>query len=178
MARSPLAAATERPPVRLWLVPAASVVAGSLLSIGCYVASVPLMPPLGLIMLIAWRLLRPEAWGAWVALPLGLIDDLIGGAPLGSAMAIWTIVMLGFDLVDHRLLWRDFASDWGLAMVALVFATSAAWSVALFTGGAGPYWTVVGQMLLSALAFPAVARLCSALDRWRLGNRGDSGRVA
>jgi rod shape-determining protein MreD len=172
MPRSPLASANERPPARLWLVPAASVIAGSLLSIGFYVASVPLMPPFGLIVLIGWRLLRPETWGAWVALPLGLMDDLVGGAPLGSAMAIWTIVLLGFDMVDHRLLWRDFASDWGLAMVALVFATSAAWGVAMFTGGAGPYWTVVGQMLLSALAFPAVARLCSALDHWRLGGRG------
>jgi rod shape-determining protein MreD len=156
----------------LWLVPAASVVAGSLVATGFYVAAVPLMPPLGLILLIGWRLLRPETWGAWVALPLGLIDDLIGGAPLGSAMAIWTIVMLGFDVVDHRMLWRDFASDWGLALIALAFATSAAWAVALFTGGAGPYWTVLGQMLLAVLAFPAMARLCSALDRWRLGGRG------
>ncbi|MDO6415464.1 rod shape-determining protein MreD [Sphingomonas sp. BIUV-7] len=172
MARQPLGFGQERPPVRLWLVPAASVVAGSLLAIGPYVANVPLMPPFGLLVLIGWRLLRPEIWGAWVALPLGLIDDLIGGAPLGSAMAIWTIVMLGFDIVDHRMLWRDFATDWGLAMLALAFATSAAWAIALFTGGAGPYWTVVGQMLLSALAFPMVARICRAIDIWRRGERG------
>jgi rod shape-determining protein MreD len=174
MARSPALLREERPPARLWIVPAASVVLGSLLAMGCYIASVPLLPPFGLLVLIGWRQLRPELGAAWVALPLGLIDDLIGGAPLGSAMAIWTIVLLGFDLIDHRLLWRDFATDWGLAMLALAFATSAAWGIALFTGGAGPYWTVVGQMLLSALAFPAVSRWCRALDRWRLGARGRS----
>lgn len=172
MARAPRLAGEQRPPARLWLVPAFSIVAGSLLAMGPYVAAVPLLPPFGLLMMIGWRMLRPELWGAWMALPLGLIDDLIGGAPLGSAMTVWTIILLGFDIVDHRVLWRDFATDWGLAMLALAFATSASWAIALFDGGAGPYWTAVGQMLLSALAFPTVARLCRTLDRWRLGDRG------
>lgn len=176
MALTSRIAVRERPPPRLWAIPALSVIAGSLVAIGPYVASVPLMPPFGLLVLIGWRLLRPELWGAWVALPLGLVDDLIGGAPLGSAMAIWTIVMLGFDAIDHGVLWRDFITDWGLAMLALAFAASASWAVALFTGGAGPYWTVVGQMLLGAFAFPAVARICAALDRRRLGQRGRAAR--
>ena len=175
MAREPLRPGEARPPLRLWLVPAASIVAGSLLAIGPYVASMPLLPPFGLLMLIGWRLLRPELWGAWAGLPLGLLDDLIGGAPLGSGMAIWTIVLLGFDIADHRLLWRDFATDWGLAMLALAFATSGAWALARFTGGAGPYWAAVAQMLLTALAFPMAARLCRALDRWRLGPHGRIG---
>lgn len=171
MARPPRLTKEERPPARLWVVPVLTVVAGSLLSLGCYIAAVPLFPPLGLLMLIGWRLLRPELWSAWVALPLGLLDDLIGGAPLGSAMAVWTMVLLGFDLVDARLVWRDFATDWGLAMLALAFATTATWALALFAGGAGPYWAVVGQMLLSALVFPIVARLCRRIDQWRLGGR-------
>lgn len=172
MALAPLRPRDERPPMRLWLVPVTSVVMGSLLSMGSYVASVGLLPPFGLLLLMAWRLLRPELFGAWIALPLGLIDDLIGGAPLGSAMAIWTIVLLGLDVADHRLLWRDFATDWGVAMLALAFATSGAWALAWFTGGAGPYWSAVGQMMLSAFVFPPAARLCRALDRWRLGDRG------
>ncbi|PZU08706.1 rod shape-determining protein MreD [Sphingomonas sp.] len=172
MARSPLALKEERAPLRLWLVPVASVVAGSLVAIGPYVADVPLFPPFGLLMLIGWRLLRPELWSAWMALPLGLLDDLIGGAPLGSAMTIWTVVMLAFDAADLRLLWRDFATDWALATAALAFATSAAWGIALWCGGAGPYWSVMGQWLLSALSFPTIARLCRAIDRWRLGARG------
>ena len=34
------------------------------------------MPPFGLLVLLAWRLLRPELWRAWVGLPLGLPAEL------------------------------------------------------------------------------------------------------
>lgn len=171
IAGEPLGEIAERRPARLWLVPVLSTLAGSALSVSPFVVTVPLMPPLGLVMLIAWRLLRPEMWGAWVALPLGLADDLITGAPLGSGMAIWTIILLGLDLADNRLLWRDYWADWGLAMVAFAVATLAAWGIALFTGGASAPWTAAVQTLFATLLFPTAARLCRTLDRWRLGDR-------
>ena len=171
IAGDPLGEVPERRPARLWLVPVLSTLAGSALSVSPFVVTVPLMPPLGLLMLVAWRLLRPEMWGAWVALPLGLADDLIVGAPLGSGMAVWTIVLLGLDVADHRLLWRDYWADWGLAIAALSFATLAAWAIALFSGGAGPPWTAAVQALFAALLFPTAARLCRMLDKWRLGDR-------
>lgn len=158
----------ERRPVRLWLVPIASTVAASALAALPLVVSLPWVPPFGLLMALAWRLLRPEIWGAWMALPLGLADDLLGGAPLGSAAALWTIVFLGLDIADHRMMWRDIWDDWRIAAAAILFCDAGAWALAAFTGGAGPAWTVLPQTVLGALLFPVASGAAARLDRWRL----------
>lgn len=158
-----------RQPARTWILPLASTVAGSAVSLLPFVAESAAWPSFGLLIALGWRMLRPEMWGAWVALPLGLIDDLIGGAPLGSAMALWTIVFLGLDIADARRVWRDLAVDWQLAALAILFVTLGAWGIAAFSSGAGPIWTVIPQAFLGILLFPAAARACAAMDRWRLG---------
>jgi len=158
-----------RRPLRTWAVSVLSTIAGSALSLLPFVAQSAVWPAFGLLVALGWRMLRPEMWGAWVALPLGLIDDLIGGAPLGTSAALWTITFLAMDLADHRRVWRDLAVDWQLAAVAILFVTAGAWAIAVFSGGAGPLWTVAPQALLGALLFPAAMRVCAALDRWRLG---------
>jgi rod shape-determining protein MreD len=149
------------------LVPVLSVLLASLAPLLPTIASVPLLPPLGLMMLIGWRLLRIDLWPAWAALALGLFDDLFSGQPLGSAMALWTIMFLIFDFVDTRLIWRDHAQDWGLAVVAMAGVLTGGWGLAELTGGATPLWLLGPQIIISALLFPLVARACATLDRWR-----------
>jgi rod shape-determining protein MreD len=163
-----LAAPVERDPLRLRVVPAAAVLAGSALALLPAVVTVPMWPPFGLLAALAWRLRRPELWPAWAALPLGLADDLLGGNALGSAAVLWTCAFLALDAADHRLLARDHWDDWQLAILALLFCAVGQWAFAWFTGGGGPLWVLAPQMALSVLLFPLVARLCAALDRWRL----------
>lgn len=165
----------DRQSTRIWLIPIASTLAGSLLATLPFVGQFPLLPSFGLLIALGWRLLRPEMWGAWVALPLGLADDLISGAPLGSAMACWTIVFLGMDIADHTRVWRDPAVDWQLAAGAILFASAGGWAIALLTAGAGPAWIWVPQAILGILLFPAAARACGLMDRWRLGNAAATG---
>ena len=153
---------------RLWVVPALSVLAGSALTLLPFVVGAPVLPPFGLLALLGWRLLRPEMWPAWVALPLGLADDLIGGAPLGSAMTLWTIAFLAIDFADHRPMWRDHWMDWVLASLAILFCVFGSWAIAQFTAGGGMAWLAMPQAALSILLFPVIARLCARLDGWRL----------
>ena len=61
-------------------IPAASVVAASLLAILPVVSDRGGWPDFGFLMLIAWRLLRADAWPAWWAAPLGFVNDLLTGA--------------------------------------------------------------------------------------------------
>ena len=164
----PTAYAAERHPWRTWLVPIASTIAGSCVALLPLVVQAPFLPSFGLLMALGWRLLRPEMWGAYVALLLGLVDDLIGGAPLGSAMALWTIAFLALDITDHRRVWRDALLDWQLAAFAIIFVSLGAWALAWFSGGAAPIWTVLPQAVLGIFAFPFAGRFCAALDRWRL----------
>jgi rod shape-determining protein MreD len=154
--------------IRARLVPILSTLAGSALVLVPTVSLSPTWPPLGLIMLLAWRLLRPELWPAWIGLPLGLADDLLSGQTLGTNMVMWTACLLFVELVEVRLLWRDYWQEWLLAAMAIVVAILGGWAIARWTGGATPVWLMGPQIVTSILCFPIVGRLCAMLDRWRL----------
>lgn len=158
-------------PLRARIVPIASTIIGSLISALPVVASAPVLPPLGLLVALGWRLLRPELWQAWIALPLGLIDDLITGQPPGSAMTLWTLAFLLLDAVDHHLLWRDYWFDWALGIMAILGCIVGGWWMTAFVAHAAPaaFHTIAPQILVSIFLFPIVVRLCAILDRWRLG---------
>jgi len=150
-------------------VPIVSTMFGSLLPLLVpVIAQSPILPPFGLLVLLAWRLLRPGFWAAWAPLPLGFFDDLASGQPVGSAMLSWTIAFLAIELSELSLLWRDYLQDWLVAAAAISGCIGAGYLFALFAGGDAPILAVVPQVLASILIFPAVARLCARLDVWRL----------
>ncbi len=150
------------------LVPVASVLLASMLGpLAPFIATMQLLPPVGLMLLLGWRLLRPEIWPVWAALPLGLFDDLFSGQPLGSAMTLWTVTLLALDVADTRLIWRDHVQDWGLAAMAIAGVISGSWMFAELTGGASPFRLILPQIAVTIFLFPQVSRLCARLDRWR-----------
>jgi len=168
MAIAPDLAHTPRLRLRAWAVPVLSTLAASALTLLPVVAGAPVLPPLGLLMALGWRMLRPEMWPAWVALPLGLADDLIGGAPLGTAMSLWTLAFLSVDLAEHRPMWRDHWLHWALAAGCIAGVGLGTWACERFVAGGGDLAPLLPQLVLGALLFPAAARLCARLDRWRL----------
>jgi rod shape-determining protein MreD len=153
---------------RVRTVPIVSTIAGSMTALLPIIATSPTLPPFGLLMLLGWRLLRPELWQAWIALPLGFVDDLVSGQPLGSAMTLWTLAFLALDMVDNRMIWRDYWLDWLIATVAILLCLSGSWLFASLTGGGGTILAMAPQIGITILCFPAAARLCAVLDRWRL----------
>jgi rod shape-determining protein MreD len=155
-------------PWRLQGLPVASTLLGSSVGLLPFIASAPVIPPFGLLMALGWRLLRPELWPAWMALPLGLADDLISGSTPGTAMTLWTITFLGTDLVDSRPMWRDHWLDWWIATCAILFCSVGTWAISVFVSGGGALWPLVPPTLIGIFAFPPIARLCAILDRWRL----------
>lgn len=149
--------------------PVVTVLLGSLApAVLPIVAQTPLLPPLGLMMLIAWRLLRADIWPLWIGLPLGLFDDLMSGQPIGSAVLLWTLVLLGLEVESRRHFWRDYRHDWLTASIALVAALTGAWLFVHMAGGGGPIVQIVPQIAYSIGLFPLAVRVCAALDRWRL----------
>ena len=150
-------------------VPAASVVVATLLAATPVIVENGWFPDFGFLALIAWRLFRADVWPTWWAAPLGLINDLITGYPLGLSVTVWTASMLLLDLLDRRTIWRDYWIEWALASVLILFSEAAQWQVAKWMGAGVPFASMLPPLLISIAAFPVVARIVARLDWWRLG---------
>ena len=149
-------------------VPVATTVIACLLGLFPLVVTTPLVPDFGFLVLITWRLLRPEIWMPSTALWLGLFDDLISAHPLGQSMALWTMTFLLFDLIESRIDYKDFWFDWLFAAGAIILHTSGAWYIAVLMDSPTHFSLMLPQIGLAILAYPVVARIVLGLDRWRL----------
>jgi rod shape-determining protein MreD len=154
---------TEKRPRATWLAPL-SVVIGSMTVLLPIVATVPFLPPFGLMMLLGWRMTRGDSMRVWASVPLGFVDDMLSGQPLGSAMLFWTLCILAMDILDTRLVWRDYWQDWLVASGAIGFCLIAGRLVAT-PFSAHVDTALVLQIVVSCALFPLVARLCAWLDR-------------
>ena len=154
--------------IRVRVVPVVVTMIASLVSLLPLIATTPLIPPAGFMMLLAWRLLRPEIWPVWIGIPLGLFDDLISGQPIGTAVSLWTLTLLILDLIDSYIIWRDYWIDWLFAAATSTLYIFAGYWFSGLKGTPMNAVTLIPQILVSILAFPAFIRICVRLDRWRL----------
>lgn len=153
-------------PARARMIPWLSVVAGSLCTGIPVIATVPILPPLGLLMLLVWRLMARFALRPWAAAPLGFVDDLVSGQPLGSAVLLWSLIFLGIDLLERRLVFRDVWQDWLIASAAILFALAGGRVLALPLR-AQVDGAMMAQAAATILLFPIAARLVAWIDRKR-----------
>jgi len=155
-------------PLRAQVVPYASIMFASALPALFLSGVMPVSPPLGFLVLLGWRMVRPGLLPLWVGLPLGAFDDLFSGQPFGSAILLWSLTMLVLEFLEERFPFRGFWQDWFTAGLALILYLLAA----MLASGTAPtifHLTASGpQALLSILLYPIIARMVSTLDRFRL----------
>ncbi len=154
--------------LKIKIVPAATVILGSMVTALPIITDYPILPPMGLLVLLAWRFIRPGYWPVWAAFPLGLIDDIFSGQPIGSAVFLWSVVFVALETVDRRSVTRDYWQDWLLASLAIIFVLSGGMLIIDFQSNLLRLDLLVPQLLLSVLLYPFVARLIGAIDAWRL----------
>ncbi len=150
------------------VVPWISIILCSILPIFPIAAALPMIPPLGLLMLLAWRLVRPGLLPVWAGMPLGFVDDLYSGQPFGFAILTWSLILIAIELVETRLPWRAFWQDWFTAGILILGYLLSGW---LLSGGLPTVHSLIAlgpQLVLSVLLFPIAARLVAMLDRFRL----------
>jgi rod shape-determining protein MreD len=163
-------------PASLWrmrLVPIITVMFASALPLMLpLVASSPVLPPLGLLFFLSWQLLRTEMWPVWIGLPLGLWDDLFSGAPIGTAVFLWTAASIVIAYISQRIYWRGFFHDWGIGALLVAIIQAAA---ALLTHPHAATGRVLGlvapQIVVSILLVPLFLRLTGKFDNFRLKRR-------
>ena len=155
-------------PWRALSIPYLTIMLASVLPILLIADVMPLLPPLGFLMLLAWRMVRPGLLPLWAGAPLGAFDDLVSGQPFGSAILLWSLAMIAIELIETRFPWRGFWQDWFTAGVT----AAAYWLAALLVSGAPITREMVmvafPQVLLAVLLYPIIARMVASLDRFRL----------
>lgn len=154
------------PAARARAIPWMTVMTGSLVTVAPFGATLGLLPPCGLLMMLAWRLLAPLALRRWSPPLLGLFDDLSSGQPLGSAMMLWTLAFFLIDLFDQRTMFRAFFQDWLIAAAAIAFCLAGGRIVASPLSAHVDEVLVI-QIVVSILLFPLAARIVAWIDRKR-----------
>lgn len=155
-------------PVLAIAAPWVQVMLGSVSPLLPLIASAPILPPLGFLFLVAWQQLRPGLFPIWAGLPLGLVDDLFSGQPMGSAVLLWSAAMIALDVIEVRFPWRDFAHNWVAAAAIIVAYLVLSLEIANHGGGATPLAVLAPQLVVSVLCYPLAARLVGWVDRLRL----------
>ncbi|RJX68778.1 rod shape-determining protein MreD [Altererythrobacter sp. N1] len=155
-------------PILAYATPWITIMFASLLPQLPIASAIPLIPPLGYLMMIAWRLVRPGLLPVWAGTLLGMFDDLFSGQPFGSATLLWSLTMLSIELLEARFPWRGFLQDW---LVGVVFIAAYLIVAAMLSGARIEITAIVvmvPQFLLSICIFPIIARMVAVLDRFRL----------
>ncbi|MGB5077238.1 MAG: rod shape-determining protein MreD [Sphingorhabdus sp.] len=154
--------------LKMLAIPITSIVLCSMATTLPLLTPQPLLPPLGLMMLLAWRLVRPGLIPVWSGVPFGLFDDIFSGQPFGSAGLLWSIAMLVIEIIDSRAIWRDHLQDWFIASVLIVAVLLGGLWIAGLSHAAPEAVVLFPQIILSILLYPLVVRICARLDSWRL----------
>lgn len=158
----------DHSPLLAFGLPWVSILLASLAPVLPVIAPAPVMPPFAYLLLLAWRLMRPGLLPLWAGAPLGAFDDLFSGQPFGSGVLLFSLTMIGLELLDLRFPWRSFWQDWTIA-IGLIAAYLV---LAMILSGARPHEpeliALAPQFLLSIVAYPVIARIVSLLDRLRL----------
>ena len=155
-------------PLRAQVVPYVTILLGSLLPFFLIADVMPLLPPLGYMMLLAWRIMRPGFLPLWIGVPLGAFDDLFSGQPFGSGVLLWSITMIALEIIESRIPWRGFWQDWFTAGFALVMYISVAMVVSGATLTPHQFFAALPQLMLAVLLYPLSARMVAWLDAFRL----------
>lgn len=156
--------------LRIKLVPPVTVVLGSMITALPIITDYPILPPMGLLVILAWRLIRPGFWPVWAGFPLGLIDDIFSGQPLGSAVFLWSVVFILLEAIDRKAVSRDYWQDWLIASIAIVFVLIGGMVIIDYQSNMLRLDLLLPQILLSVLLYPFVARFIGAIDNWRVAS--------
>lgn len=128
------------------------------------VSSTPILPDLGLPLLIAWRLYQPSLMPIWAALPLGLASDIMLVQPLGIDSTAWPLALAVMEILERRFIGRTFAIDWAVAALAVLIATLADWRLTLLMGQTAMLTPLLPRAVLAILTVPIALRLAAKTE--------------
>lgn len=153
---------------RIKFIPSITVILGSMVTALPIITDYPILPPMGLLVLLSWRLIRPGYWYVWAGFPLGLVDDMFSGQPFGSSAFLWSLIFIMLETLDRRGVGRDYWQDWLIASISIIIVLVCGMLIIDFQSNFLRLEILIPQILLSILLYPFVTRLIGAIDNWRV----------
>lgn len=134
------------------------------------------MPQLGVVGVFFWSIYRPDLMSYSSAFTVGLVADLLTGAPLGIT-ALAMIVVRHLVLAERRyLIGKPFHVLWlGFLLVALAAAALVWLAASLYLFTPLDIAPIIVQTLISALLFPPLAWLLARCQQLLPMPRGFAG---
>ncbi len=87
----------------------------------------PIMPSLGLISIYFWVIYRPDLMPGWAVFLLGLIQDLLGGGPLGIYALVFLLTVAAVGAQRRFLATGSFTLVWALFLPVAAAAFVLIW---------------------------------------------------
>lgn len=117
-------------------------------------------PPLMLIAVFYWSLVRPDLMPPILAFALGLLSDLLTGAPLGSGALVMVVTQWTMRTQQRFLVNRPFLLLWAAFLPVVATAITLEWIVyAILTLHLPPILIALARMGLGFVLFPVAAWL-------------------
>jgi len=127
-------------------------------------------PALPLMGIYYWAVFRPDLMPRILVFTIGLFQDALIGAPFGLSAMVYLLAH-GFVLSQRRfLVGKPFWIFWsGFAIIAPVAGALTWFLTSVFRGALLPSDVVLASVVLTVVAFPAIAWLLLHSQRWLVG---------
>lgn len=145
------------------LLPAATVIAGSLLMTLPLPTAWSVMPNMALLLVLIWSSVQPRLMPVWAAFLLGLLHDVVAGTPFGLFGLLFPLVVVAVRVAEGRLEARSLSMDWLMAGMLVALVHALLWLLLPVAGAAAAAPPIALQALLTALCFPPALGLAALL---------------
>jgi rod shape-determining protein MreD len=126
----------------------------------------PIIPSLGLVAVYYWAIYRPDLLPAWAVFAVGLIQDLLGGGPLGVNAAVFLIAWAVIGTQRRLLITGSFALVWAVFLPAGAFAFLLNWLFnCMIEGALIQPEPAVFQYLTTVAVYPCLAWIFAQAPR-------------
>lgn len=136
------------------MVPAGTVLCGSLLMAVPLPLALPVVPNLALLLVLVWASVQPRLMPVWAAFLLGLFHDVIAAVPFGLFALLFALTVIAVRTAEQQLEVRSIAIDWAMAAALVLLLHALMWQLLAILGQDPPAGPIAAQALLTALAFP------------------------
>lgn len=130
-------------------------------------------PAIGIICVYYWMLHRPDLFNLWSVFLLGLFDDTLTSAPVGSNIFSLLLLYVLVNNLSRFFNAKPFVVTWyGFAILSLVVMLSRWLMVSIYYGQFLPLTILLFSYLVTIAAYPVISLLLGLVHNSLISDEG------